>query len=434
MTTPTPGDVLVVDDNPANLQLLESILHERGYSVRGALSGRVALRAARSRPPDIVLLDIRMPEMTGFEVCRELQTDERLRPVPVIFISAATDPEDKVRAFREGGRDYVTKPFQAEEVLARVETHLSLARAQAGLSARNAELEKALADLKAAQARLVESEKMASLGLLTAGIAHELNNPLNFVAGSVQGIRRTLDPVRQLLADFGRSAEEGPALSGTIREWLEANDADELRETLEELSVNACTGVERAAEIVRGLRIFSRLDEADRKATNLHENLEAALLLVHSRYAGRIRIDRQYAELPPWHCQTGRINQVFLNLLVNAVDSILGKAAQGPDEVIGIRTGLENRGGSRWAVVEVSDTGTGMGAHVREHLFEPFFTTKEVGRGTGLGLAISRTIVQEHGGVIEVESREGVGSTFRVLLPPVDERAQASDAAGEALP
>jgi signal transduction histidine kinase len=426
MTTPASGDVLVVDDNPANLQLLETILQERGYSVRGALSGHVALRAARSRPPDIVLLDIRMPEMTGFEVCRELQADDRLRPVPVIFISAATDPDDKVRAFREGGRDYVTKPFQAEEVLARVETHLSLSRAQAELEARNAALEKALADLKAAQARLVESEKLASLGLLTAGIAHELNNPLNFVAGSVQGIRRTLDPVRQLLADFTRLAEDRPALSGTLREWLEANDADEIRGTLEELSVNACTGVERAAEIVRGLRIFSRLDEADRKATNLHENLEAALLLIHSRYAGRIRVNRQYADLPPWQCQPGRINQVFMNLLVNAVDSILGKATPGPDEVIGIRTRLEDRGGSRWAVVEVSDTGSGMGAHVREHLFEPFFTTKEVGRGTGLGLAISRTIVEEHGGLIEVESREGAGSTFRVLLPPLDEPDPAS--------
>lgn len=426
MTAPAPGDVLVVDDNPANLQLLETILQERGYSVRGALSGQVALRAARSRPPDIVLLDIRMPEMTGFDVCRELQADERLRPVPVIFISAATDPEDKVRAFREGGRDYVTKPFQAEEVLARVATHLSLARAQADLEARNAALEKALADLKAAQARLVESEKLASLGLLTAGIAHELNNPLNFVAGSVQGIRRTLDPVRQLLADFTRLAEDRPSLSDTLREWLEANDADELRGTLEELSVNACTGVERAAEIVRGLRIFSRLDEADRKATNLHENLEAALLLIHSRYAGRIRVDRQYAELPPWLCQPGRINQVFMNLLVNAVDSILGKANPGPDEVIGIRTRLEDRAGSRWAVVEVSDTGIGMGARVREHLFEPFFTTKEAGRGTGLGLAISRTIVQEHGGLIEVESCEGAGSTFRVFLPPLDEPDPAS--------
>jgi signal transduction histidine kinase len=415
------GTILVVDDTPANLQLLESMLQEKGYLVRAAISGQMALKAVRIQAPDIILLDINMPEMNGYEVCRALKADPDLAHIPVIFVSAAVETADKLRAFEEGGVDYVTKPFQSLEVLARVETHLALARAQAELERQNAALEQALQNLTRAQTQLVQSEKMAALGLLTAGIAHELNNPLNFVSASVQALKKTVAPLAELTLLCEQllqpGAENGRA---PIAAWSAEYQPAAIREIMNELVTNACYGAERAAEIVRSLRIFSRLDEAELKGTNLHENLDAALLLLHSRYHDHIRIDKQYGELPIWLCQPGKLNQVFMNLLANAVDAILGKPQPHGDEVIRISTRLEERDDHYCAVVEIADSGVGMTADIQQRLFQPFFTTKAVGQGVGLGLAISHGIIRDHGGSIEVESAPGQGSVFRLILPQLN--------------
>ncbi|WP_136515672.1 hybrid sensor histidine kinase/response regulator [Geomonas edaphica] len=412
--------ILIVDDTPANLQLLESILKEKGYEVRGAINGPMALKAARLQPPDLVMLDINMPEMNGFEVCRALKEDPALASIPVIFVSAAVETADKLRAFDEGGVDYVTKPFQAQEVLARVETHLELSRVRGELQRQNAELARTLENLTRAQVHLVQSEKMAALGLLTAGVAHELNNPLNFIAASVQGLKKTVAPIDELMALCqalpGGVCDE---VIGRIETWCRDNELGELRESMNELVNNACYGANRAAEIVSSLRIFSRMDEAERKSVNLHECLDAALLLLNGSYKDRIRIERHYDDLPPWLCQPGRLNQVFMNLLANAVDAILAKPEK-VDATIRVSTRMEERDGRCCAVVEIADSGTGMTDEVRKHLFEPFFTTKEVGKGVGLGLSISHGIVRDHQGVIEVESRAGQGSAFRVILPQLE--------------
>lgn len=412
--------ILIVDDTPANLQLLESILKEKGYEVRGAINGPMALKAARLQPPDLVMLDINMPEMNGFEVCRALKGDPALACIPVIFVSAAVETEDKLRAFDEGGVDYVTKPFQAQEVLARVETHLELSRARGALQRQNAELARTLENLTRAQVQLVQSEKMAALGLLTAGVAHELNNPLNFIAASVQGLKKTVAPIDELMS-LCQALPDGvcDAAIGRIEAWCRENELGELRESMNELVDNACYGANRAAEIVSSLRIFSRLDEAARKSVNLHECLDAALLLLNGSYKDRVRIERHYDDLPPWLCQPGRLNQVFMNLLGNAVDAILAKPAAG-DEWIRVSTRMEEREGRHCAVVEIADSGVGMTDEVLKHLYEPFFTTKEVGKGVGLGLSISHGIVRDHEGVIEVESRVGQGSLFRVILPQLE--------------
>jgi signal transduction histidine kinase len=153
------------------------------------------------------------------------------------------------------------------------------------------------------------------------------------------------------------------------------------------------------------------------KSTDLHENLDAVLLLLHSRYMKRIRIIKNYGDLPVWVCQPGKLNQVFMNLVSNAIDAIYAKPEQSPDEEITITTRLENRDGAYYAAVEICDSGIGMSDAVKQRLFQPFFTTKDVGEGVGLGLAISHGIVKEHDGVIEVESEPGKGSLFRVVIP-----------------
>ncbi len=415
------GIILVVDDTPANLQLLESILQEKGYTVRAAISGQMALKAVRHQTPDIILLDINMPEMNGFEVCRVLKSDPALADIPVIFVSAAVDTADKLHAFEEGGVDYVTKPFQPLEVLARVTTHLSLSRVRKELADKNQELEQAMCDLKLAQTQLVQSEKMAALGLLTAGIAHELNNPLNFVAASVQALKKIVTPLDELMNLCQSQPQANAAETVELMDaWNRQHKPVELQQTMNELVNNACYGVARAAEIVSSLRIFSRLDEAEQKSANLHECLDAALLLLHSRYSDKIRIERKYGELPPWLCQPGKLNQVFMNLLSNAVDAIFAKPETGKDEIIRISTRTEERSGRYYAVIEIADSGIGMTEEVKQRLFQPFFTTKDVGKGVGLGLAISHGIVHDHGGTIEVESEAGHGSLFRVLLPQTD--------------
>lgn len=419
--TENAGTILVVDDTPANLQLLESILQQKGFTVRAALSGQMALKAVQLQPPDIVLLDINMPSMNGYEVCRALKSDPASAEIPVIFVSAAVDTADKLKAFEEGGVDYVTKPFQPLEVLARVTTHLTLYRIRRELAAKNEALEKALQELRLAQTQLVQSEKMAALGLLTAGIAHELNNPLNFIAASVQGLRKTVAPVDELMT-LCQSLAQDPASTAVerIAAWSRENEPNELRETMNELVENACYGANRAAEIVTSLRVFSRLDEAEQKHANLHECLDATLILLHSRYQDRIRIERSYGELPPWLCQPGKLNQVFMNLLANAVDAVFAKPEPKADETIRIVTRMEEREGRFCAVVEIADTGIGMTEEVKTRLFQPFFTTKDVGKGVGLGLAISHGIVRDHGGSIEVESEPGLGSLFRLVLPQAE--------------
>jgi signal transduction histidine kinase len=407
------GTILIVDDSPANLMLLESILQDHGYNVRAAISGELALKNIHRQAPDMILLDVNMPGMNGYEVCRTLKAEAALAEIPVIFVSAATDTADKLRAFEEGGVDYVTKPFQAQEVLARVETHLTLARARKELEQKNSALEKAMHDLKQAQAQLVQSEKMAALGMLTAGIAHELNNPLNFIAASVQALKKIVTPFEELI----RLCEQSHENCTHFKSWCDEHDHIELCATLIELVDNSCYGSNRAADIVRGLRIFTRLDESELKSTDLHENLDAVLLLLHNRYMKRIKIIKNYGELPTWVCQPGKLNQAFMNLVSNAVDAINAKPELTTDEKITLTTRLEERDGGFFAVVEIADTGTGMSDAVKERLFQPFFTTKDVGEGVGLGLAITHGIVRDHDGVIEVETTPGKGSMFRVIIP-----------------
>ena len=185
--------ILIIDDTPANLRLLTEILSHRAYMPRPVTDGLLAITAAQAEPPDLILLDIMMPNITGYEVCERLKADERTRDIPIIFISAKNEVFDKVKAFAFGGVDYITKPFQAEEVLARIETHLALRSLQKRLNAQNAELAEALRQLQLTQEQLIQREKIAALGHLIAGIAHEINTPLGAINASIHNISQALD-------------------------------------------------------------------------------------------------------------------------------------------------------------------------------------------------------------------------------------------------
>jgi signal transduction histidine kinase len=412
------ANIMVVDDTPMNLHLLEDMLGKQGYDVRPLPRGALALRAAANDPPDLILLDIMMPDMNGYQVCEKLKQDEKLKEIPVIFISAHTESLDKVKAFRVGGIDYVSKPFQFEEVLARVETHLKLRRYHVELELRNERLNQTLDDLKDAQSQLVQSEKMVSLGMLTAGIAHEINNPVNYINASAKALKMKLRSVLELLEhiELTDSQDAGQGME-RILAFKAAINTTALRSAINELTTNISSGAERTAEIIRGLRTFSRLDEEDLKTADIHENIDSTLILLHNQYKNSITIQKEYGDIPCIECYPGKLNQMFMNILKNAIDAIKEKRIKTDNESIRIKTSVTGHAKDRLVSIEITDTGPGITEKVRARLFEPFFTTKAVGKGTGLGLSITKRIIHDHNGSVEVESKPDQGAAFKILIP-----------------
>lgn len=411
------SSILIVDDVPANLNLLTGILKQHGYKVRPAPSGSLALDAARHAPPDLVLLDIHMPEMDGFEVCRRLKADDALKEIPVLFISALTETKDKIQAFEAGGVDYITKPFQVEEVLARVKTHLELRRARRELKKKNKRLKKTLTDLKSTQVRLIQSEKMAALGVLSAGVAHEINNPVNFIKTSILSLQSDVDDLLKV-ADLGASCcktvHQSQCLE--IQKLQEELEYETILKEIPGLFQSILEGIRRTEEIVRSLRTFARRDEMMSKGVDLHEIIDSALIMLRNRYKKIAEIVRDYGTVPLIPCYVGKTSQVMINVLANAIDAI-EKQESSRQHQITIKTEVVEREGHSWVAVHVTDTGAGIPAELIPKVFDPFFTTKEVGKGIGLGLYITSNIVREHKGTIEVASEPGQGATFSIFLP-----------------
>ena len=413
--------ILIVDDVPANLNLLTGILKQHGYKVRPAPSGSLALEAARHAPPDLILLDIHMPEMDGFEVCRCLKADDALKEIPVLFISALTETKDKIQAFDAGGVDYITKPFQVEEVLARVRTHMELRRIRRELKRKNKRLKKTLNDLKTAQIRMIQSEKMAALGVLSAGVAHEINNPVNFIKTSILSLQRDVDDLLKV-ANLGASCcrdsiEPGCTEIKILQEELEY---ETILTEIPGLCGSILEGIRRTEEIVRSLRTFARHDEMMSKAVDIHEIIDSALIMLRNRYKRTVNVVKDYGNVPLICCHVGKMSQLMINVLANAIDAIENKESS-EEHQITIKTEALERDNRLYAVVHIADTGTGIPEELIHKVFDPFFTTKEVGKGIGLGLFITSNIVQEHKGTIEVSSPPGQGATFSIFLPECQE-------------
>jgi signal transduction histidine kinase len=285
---------------------------------------------------------------------------------------------------------------QAAIALQNAASYQALVELNAGLEARvrertaqlesaNRDLTAAYEDLQHAEVQLVQSEKMASLGRLVAGIAHEINNPVSFIASSVAPLLRRLERAAQMAPpEVARTLTEAEEIVGIMKR-----------------------GAERTASIVRDLRTFSRLGEAVRKATDLHDGIEVSLRLLESRWRDRIVVHRDYGDLPPVECDAGQMNQVFMNVLANACDAI-----HGPGNLW-----ITTRADAHAVTVTIRDDGPGIPIDLLGRVFDPFFTTKDVGHGTGLGLAISHSVINAHGGRIEVDSAPGAGATFRIVLP-----------------
>lgn len=406
--------ILIVDDDPGNLAALGRLLRPH-YDVLAAPSGERALQIAANIPkPDLILLDVLMPVMDGYAVLARLRDDPATRDIPVIFVSGLHSIDDEEKGLKLGAVDYITKPYRPPIILARVHTCLELRRARDGLRDQNARLEaevaRRLKEIQQVQIQLLQSEKMAAIGQLAAGIAHEINNPVGFVTSNL----KTLDVYRQdifELLDAYEALEAACTQDETallkIRSLKQQKDLAFLRTDIGQLIAESRNGMTRVAKIVSDLKDFAHAENKEWLWADLNSGLDSTLNIVWNEIKYHCTLNKAYGDIPKVYCMASQINQVLLNLLVNAAQAIPEKGE------ISIRTG---QAGDE-VFIAIADTGSGIPAENLSRIFEPFFTTKPVGKGTGLGLAISHDIVQKHGGRIEVESTVGKGTTFTVWLP-----------------
>lgn len=284
------------------------------------------------------------------------------------------------------------------------------------LQSSNENLSEALQNLKDTQSQLVEAEKMASLGQLTAGIAHEINNPINFVKSNIKPLQLDIRDLVEVIDAYGQlhgaAAEEIPAKLTQIDQLKKQIDLGYVRQEIDSLVKGIQEGAERTAEIVLGLRTFSRLDESEVKTVNVHDGIDSTLVLLKSSLPQHITIRKDFQSQGMLECFPGKLNQVFMNILSNGIQAIKQKEVQGEEESITIST----RDMSDKMEIRIRDTEIGMPEEVQQKIFDPFFTTKDVGEGTGLGLSIVYNIIQKHGGKIEVHSSLGNGAEFVISL------------------
>jgi signal transduction histidine kinase len=281
---------------------------------------------------------------------------------------------------------------------------------------RTRELNQTLIDLKNTQTQLVEAEKMSSLGQLTAGIAHEINNPINFVSSNIHPLRQDINDLKQLIAKYGELevTEDIKGQLEEIQKLKEELDYDYLKEELDSIVDGIEEGASRTAEIVNGLRTFSRLDESTLKDVDINEGIESTLLLVKSKL-NQIKLIKHLGDLPLVECNPGKMNQVFMNLVVNAIFAVHQKKYTGEEE--GLVSVTTERVENEKIKIIIEDNGVGIPNEIKNKLFDPFFTTKSVGEGTGLGLSIVKSIIESHNGEIKIDSELNKGTKIIIVLP-----------------
>ncbi|MDQ3745879.1 MAG: response regulator [Acidobacteriota bacterium] len=404
--------VLVVDDEEGVRNLYASFLSECGFECATASSAEEALAMLAAGAYALVISDVMMPGRNGIELLREIVA--RYPDTVVVMCSGVDRTQRVLDAVRLGAYDYLIKPCDLDVLSLTVEHALerrALLRAarqyRADIERSNEELRRSKQELEHLQAQIIQSEKMASLGQLAAGVAHELNNPAGFIYGNMEILDECIRGLTCLLT-FYESVPLAPDVAARARRIMDEVDYEHALADLRTIVTDCREGAERICDVVQNLRTFSRLDEAEFKKVDIHEGLESTLRLLSRHYgADRIRLVRDYGELPAVDCFAGQLNQVWLNLLVNAA-----QATREGGEVC-IRT----RRDGPMAVVQIKDDGHGIAPENLKRIFDPFFTTKPVGEGTGLGLSVTYSIVERHGGNITVESTPGHGTTFNVSIP-----------------
>ena len=388
--------ILVVDDELVSRKKLEKIMEGLG-ECETVESGEDALRIAMSEnAPDLILLDIMMPGMDGYEVCERLKAAPQTKDIPVIFLSANMEIGNITHGFELGAVDYITKPFKQAEVEARARTHLSL--------------KEKTEQLRQKDLQLIEMDRIAGIGALASGIAHEINNPLGFVKSSAGFLKKSLDKMIGAV----RYWDDKPvpeALLKDYNDYLAGINFVQVTNSLDSRYDRVKRGIERIMKIVNSLKSFSRVDMETVGKIDINQSMEDAVEIVNTQGAKDVEFIKEFREVPLMQCSPNEINQCLLHILKNALDAVDQKGT------IKMTTSHDEKGDE--VTIRIDDNGKGMSPEVLRQAQNPFFTTKAVGSGTGVGLSLTERIIKRHRGKINISSKEGEGTTVTMTLPLV---------------
>lgn len=419
------GNILVVDDTPENLRLLSTMLTQRGYAPRCVINGQMALRACNSNPPDLILLDIMMPQMNGYEVCQHLKSDDKTRDIPVIFISAKDELFDKVNAFTVGAVDYISKPFQFEEVLARIESHLTLRNLQKQLKQQNILLQEEISSRLAVEKAIQEKNHILQKEISTRRAVEKALQEQNLLlqqeifnrqsaesalVKSNQELARSNAELEQFAYVASHDLQAPLATIASYAQLLEKRSKDQLDSQANKFIGNIVHGCMRMQTLIDDLLEYSRVGKNQRpfQPTDCDRVVEQALTNLQAAVR-ETKAVITYSDLPAITGDFSQLVQLFQNLIGNAI-----KYRHEAPPVIRV-TACKSE--NNW-LFSVADNGIGIAPQHQERIFQIFqrlHTQKEYS-GTGIGLAICQKIVQRHGGSIWVESEPGQGSTFYFTL------------------
>ncbi|MEA5582767.1 response regulator [Nodularia harveyana UHCC-0300] len=415
------ADILIVDDKLDNIRFLSDFLSKHNYQVRKSINGQAALTSAKTLPPDLILLDINMPGMGGYEVCQYLKKDPHTAQIPVIFLSAGNEVNDKIQAFEAGGIDYITKPFHLEEILVRVKTQLKVQELQQNLRDRNHEIQTMLLELQKKEATLIQKEKLLNASQITAGISHEINNPLNFIAGNLNPISEYSENLITLAQLYQKAF---PDATPDIKKFIEYIELDFLITDFRQIINSLHKGTERIRSVIDAMHIFSRIDESGIKPLNIQESIESLLTILNYKLTSNnnsveISVIKNYEKIPKLIGQGNLLNQALLNILQNAIQALqskLNSVIESPFiPTIWLTISTTEKQQIR---ISIKDNGIGIDPVDQSHLFEPFFTTKNPGKGVGLGLFTSYQIITEiHQGTLTYHPCSEGGSEFIIEIP-----------------
>ncbi len=423
--------VLIVDDDPAILTSMSKVLSP-SYMVRAANSGARALQIVVTEPyPDLILLDVLMPEMDGYLVLSQLKENAATCDIPVIFVTAMESAEDETKGLELGAVDYIMKPLNPAILLARVKTHLALKQARDFLSDKNAYLESEVArrmeenltiqkERSDMERQLNQTHKMEAVGQLAGGIAHEINTPIQYIGDNLHFFQEcwadysALIELYQQLLEAARKIPVLHPLIKKVEDEIIESDIAYLDTEIPSALQQSISGTEQVARIVRAMKEFAHPSNGRMEPTDINKIIKNALTVCKNewKYVAEV-VTELDLELPKAHCLSDEISQVILNLVVNAAHAVESARLEHKGQIT-VATCVNGD----MVEIRVSDTGSGISESIRNKIFNPFFTTKEVGRGTGQGLAIAQDIiVVKHKGTLTLESEEGLGSTFIIRLP-----------------
>lgn len=432
MTPQSHLKILHLEDNPDDAELVENEL------VMAGLNANIVLVDDRERylreldgDPDVILADFSLPQFDAIEAL-QIARDSR-KTTPFIIVSGVLTDETASDALRQGAWDFLLKDRLArlgpavrhalderklrrekEATQARLEhVNSRLESALSQLQMTHQEMEEAHEKLKENQTQLIHAEKMSSLGQLTAGIAHEINNPIGFIRSNLDrlmdyvGVMNRVFDAYKPLEETAQKNEELAKLLHGLEQIRSERNVEMIREDLHLLIEESASGIEQIAEIVTGLKNFSRVDELELQPADVNDGIRAALRLLSNELKYRFTVQTDLQPLPRILCHPGQLNQVFINLIINAIQAT-------PDRG---EISVSSQALDGFVELRFADTGKGIDPDVLPHIFDPFYTTKPVGEGTGLGLSISYGIINRHEGRLEVDSKPGEGTTFIIKLP-----------------